>query len=105
MARHRGHDQHFRCAARSADAAEVLQLAEGLAEDHFLLAGIDLAADHHAGETESGLASGRGSMCDHLPRRRSEESRVGNDCVSTCRYRWSPFHSKNKPMLTLYLVS
>src|SRR3546814_19396240 len=57
MARHRGHDQHFRCAARSADAAEVLQLAEGLAEDPFLLDGIDLAADHHARETESVLAS------------------------------------------------
>src|SRR3546814_15627324 len=23
---------------------------------------------------------------------RSEERRVGKECVSTCRYRWSPFH-------------
>src|SRR3546814_20288253 len=23
---------------------------------------------------------------------RSEERRVGNECVSTCRSRWSPFH-------------
>src|SRR3546814_12427618 len=23
---------------------------------------------------------------------RSEERRVGNGCVSTCRYRWSPYH-------------
>src|SRR3546814_2115633 len=23
---------------------------------------------------------------------RSEESRVGKECVSTCRYRWSPLH-------------
>src|SRR3546814_18398433 len=23
---------------------------------------------------------------------RSEERRVGNECVSTCRYRWSPVH-------------
>src|SRR3546814_13208191 len=27
---------------------------------------------------------------------RSEERRVGKECVSTCRYRWSPYHSKNK---------
>src|SRR3546814_18417661 len=27
-------------------------------------------------------------------RRRSEERRVGKACVSTCRYRWSPYHSK-----------
>src|SRR3546814_6976872 len=27
---------------------------------------------------------------------RSEERRVGNECVSTCRSRWSPYHSKKK---------
>src|SRR3546814_4550588 len=27
-----------------------------------------------------------------LPRRRSEERRVGKECVSTCRSRWSPYH-------------
>src|SRR3546814_18553431 len=26
---------------------------------------------------------------------RSEERRVGKECVSTCRSRWSPYHSKN----------
>src|SRR3546814_14772552 len=26
---------------------------------------------------------------------RSEESRVGKDCVSTCRSRWSTYHEKN----------
>src|SRR3546814_12438047 len=25
---------------------------------------------------------------------RSEESRVGKECVGTCRSRWSPYHSK-----------
>src|SRR3546814_19881410 len=29
-------------------------------------------------------------------RRRSEERRVGKECVSTCRSRWSPYHSKKK---------
>src|SRR3546814_19620816 len=27
---------------------------------------------------------------------RSEERRVGKECVSQCRSRWSPSHSKNK---------
>src|SRR3546814_18862549 len=27
---------------------------------------------------------------------RSEERRVGKGCVSTCRSRWSPYHSKKK---------
>src|SRR3546814_11798819 len=26
---------------------------------------------------------------------RSEERRVGKECVSTCRFRWSPYHYKN----------
>src|SRR3546814_19333901 len=28
--------------------------------------------------------------------KRSEERRVGNECVSTCRSRWSPYHYKKK---------
>src|SRR3546814_20968490 len=28
--------------------------------------------------------------------RRSGERRVGKECVSTCRSRWSPYHSKKK---------
>src|SRR3546814_12119839 len=29
-------------------------------------------------------------------RNRSEERRVGKECVSTCRARWSPYHEKKK---------
>src|SRR3546814_17181045 len=29
-------------------------------------------------------------------RERSEERRVGKECVSTCRSRWSPYHEKKK---------
>src|SRR3546814_20190981 len=28
--------------------------------------------------------------------KRSEERRVGKECVSKCRSRWSPYHSKKK---------
>src|SRR3546814_18751250 len=33
---------------------------------------------------------------DLLDRGRSEERRVGKECVSTCRSRWSPYPSKKK---------
>src|SRR3546814_4146588 len=33
-------------------------------------------------------ASGAAALADA----RSEERRVGNECVSTCRSRWSPYH-------------
>src|SRR3546814_18404938 len=33
------------------------------------------------------------SMCSAF---RSEERRVGQECVSTCRSRWSPYHSQKQ---------
>src|SRR3546814_14887369 len=32
---------------------------------------------------------------------RSEERRVGKECVSTCRSRWSPYHSKKHKQNTV----
>src|SRR3546814_12322740 len=32
----------------------------------------------------------------HAEQERSEERRVGKECVSTCRSRWSPYHYKKK---------
>src|SRR3546814_4904436 len=31
-------------------------------------------------------------ICDAIGKQRSEERRVGKECVSTCRSRWSPYH-------------
>src|SRR3546814_15369077 len=39
--------------------------------------------------------SGRCAETLRLPLR-SEERRVGKECVSTCRSRWSPYHYKKK---------
>src|SRR3546814_12526815 len=35
---------------------------------------------------------------------RSEERRVGKECVSTCRYRWSPSHKKKKTIITQQML-
>src|SRR3546814_19896628 len=36
-----------------------------------------------------------------IVKNRSEERRVGKECVSTCRSRWSPYHKKkNKTNIT-----
>src|SRR3546814_13370942 len=32
------------------------------------------------------------AVWNKLPPERSEERRVGKECVSTCRSRWSPYH-------------
>src|SRR3546814_17935412 len=42
------------------------------------------------------------SVVSARPRRqcRSEERRVGKECVSTCRSRWSPYHYKKNNKIT-----
>src|SRR3546814_5215539 len=37
-------------------------------------------------------ATGAALMLAHEIKNRSEERRVGKECVSTCRSRWSPYH-------------
>src|SRR3546814_6684167 len=49
------------------------------------LQGLDPAAQMH------GLARKRARKAG-LDVERSEERRVGKECVSTCRYRWQPYH-------------
>src|SRR3546814_11153540 len=46
---------------------------------------------NHALARQVGLRQAR-----HRQRRRSEERRVGKECVSTCRSRWAPYHKKKK---------
>src|SRR3546814_14799860 len=41
---------------------------------------------------EEKLAYVRGALDAPTAKGRSEERRVGKECVSTCRSRWSPYH-------------
>src|SRR3546814_6001904 len=45
----------------------------------------DVAAIHCFGGVDFGMQARSGAL-------RSEERRVGKECVSTCRSRWSPCH-------------
>src|SRR3546814_2702463 len=59
---------------------------------------VDGSADHLSGITAPDPATVRIELTSplrHLPQllaSRSEERRVGKECVSTCRSRWSPSH-------------
>src|SRR3546814_16442199 len=50
--------------------------------------------EHLDGDVESQIISEL--ELSIAPELRSEESRVGKECVSTCRYRWAPIHYKKK---------
>src|SRR3546814_1188130 len=64
-----------------------------LHRDAVVEAGVERSARHHreqgdVGGGEAGRARGRIAALGG----RSEERRVGKECVSTCRSRWSPYH-------------
>src|SRR3546814_19358563 len=52
-----------------------------------LVGGSDGDAVEHRVDRDSG----------HARQQRSEERRVGKECVSRCRSRWSPYHEKKTP--------
>src|SRR3546814_9503209 len=53
------------------------------------------AAHHRAVAVQARSAPASLTVCI-MTTARSEERRVGKECVSTCRSRWSPYHSKKK---------
>src|SRR3546814_12917293 len=61
----------------------VYRVAENVFADHTRRAAVRRSHAHD--QFDESLHAGR-----------SEERRVGNECVSTCRSRWSPYHSKKK---------
>src|SRR3546814_15410137 len=53
---------------------------------------VDMTFDPAKGQRRSGLDEDRHHRLADLFGERSEERRVGKECVSTCRSRWSPYH-------------
>src|SRR3546814_15313453 len=57
-----------------------------------------LSSSHSASRC-SQIRSTRSKPSSPTPKStRSEERRVGKECVSTCRSRWSPYHQKKKSL-------
>src|SRR3546814_20390161 len=62
---------------------------------------VDLRSRSRIGRGDLGTNAARirsflDDLREHAEGESSEESRVGNECVSTCRSRWSPSHYKKK---------
>src|SRR3546814_13940816 len=57
-----------------------------LAINGVLFAAVDCLMTQGLGQSGAVLAYSSANLV------RSEERRVGKECVSTCRYRWSPYH-------------
>src|SRR3546814_15592639 len=76
------------------DAAEALAAAwAGLPRPAWILAAsvVDVARETQVATAAERLFA-RTPDWLRTPASRSEERRVGKECVSTCRSRWSPYH-------------
>src|SRR3546814_11683801 len=75
-------------------AAITQKLAEELvALGGTLRLGAEVTDIHRVGDEVHVVAGGQEVAFDKLILR-SEERRVGKECVSTCRFRWAPYHEK-----------
>src|SRR3546814_12351486 len=63
-----------------------------------LVTGVQTCALPISGRSPRAFSARRkaGAESGRPARERSEERRVGKECVSTCRSRWSPYHEKKK---------
>src|SRR3546814_16291060 len=86
------------CSSDLVEAAlEVARGAPPLRRTGALPVPVDLAeaVDARRAKLRAGLSQAPARIVDCVAR--SEERRVGKECVSTCRSRWSPYHyKKNK---------
>src|SRR3546814_12351473 len=80
------------------DAEETGLLRKAIELDEGIRANVVALGDSKGGSTELALWNHPGddlfgsvARCERLVDR-SEERRVGKECVSTCRSRWSPYH-------------
>src|SRR3546814_2990948 len=80
-----------------ADAVDLLRsFRRSLGQDAMLLIGMDRIKDVSilipAYDEAAGVTAQFNLTLLARINRRSEERRVGKECVSTCRSRWSPYH-------------
>src|SRR3546814_576932 len=83
------------------DSADAIFAGEKLKWVNTILAGLDMVPIDYVRQKGIIITNGRGlssaAVADYavmgiLNLARSEERRVGKECVSTCRSRWSPYH-------------
>src|SRR3546814_5286544 len=80
----------------SSDLAQQAEGIEGAAGENATMGRLDdhLVLMRHRNGEGGDVVHPRRALAHRITMEadRSEERRVGKECVSTCRYRWSPYH-------------
>src|SRR3546814_13163082 len=76
--------------------AQGIRVVEGHDENGLLANGARPLRCSSRKALASSTRVGRLNFSPNSSAHRSEERRVGKECVSTCRSRWSPYHYKKK---------
>src|SRR3546814_11400579 len=76
--------------------AELPDTGVGIMRERFLSAPFIVGADYGTRCSTIVLADDQGISFSERRFGRSDERRVGKECVSTCRSRWSPNHQTKK---------
>src|SRR3546814_15244069 len=82
------------------DAEETGLLRKAIELDEGIRANVVALGDSKGGSTELALWNHPGDDLFGSVARRSEERRVGTECVSTWRSRWSAYHSQKQKRST-----
>src|SRR3546814_16927546 len=94
--RHRPRRLDHRPPMSERDALASLERLVSLLDDRFSVGGFRFGLDGLL-RLVPGVGDSLGALASaYLIVQRSEERRVRNECVRTCRSRWSPHHKKKK---------
>src|SRR3546814_6260922 len=88
--------RHTRCALVTGVqtcALPILQLRKETGPDSVYWIGSSKHSNEQSYLMRKFVSYWGSNNCDHQARISSEERRVGKEWVSTCRYRWTPYHS------------
>src|SRR3546814_21073974 len=89
------------CLRECFDDGRVIGDLVGLKDDRVLLdVGLGKRRRARKGQREDQRRGGREARGEISHALRSEARRVGKECVSTCRSRWSPYHYTKKHTVT-----
>src|SRR3546814_19682591 len=89
-------EQSWNVGARWSPINERINAVQDAANELIGIVEQNRIIDPRIGIFQDAISSATHDLREAISKKRSEERRVGKECVSTCRSGWSPDHKKKK---------